>query len=366
MATTHKHVRVSPARRRTRSALVLGLATASAIAFLPGGSSVADPVPTLAEVQSRAAALDLKVEQAVEDYQEAQVALEGLRVKAAAAEAEVSRQRQAVAGLQAEVGDVVAAAYRNGTAGTGLQLLTQSSSPQAYLDKATSLDQLAASQAARLAEVMTARTRLDTAVRQATADLTAQQRIEQEAAAHRQAVEADLAASQALLNSLQAEQRAQLAAARAAADAAAAPVPAAPARASRDRAATPPAASPTYTGQASGRAAIAVQEAYNKLGSRYVWAASGPSTFDCSGLTAWVWAKAGVSLPHSSRMQYASTRHVAQSDVQPGDLLFFGSPTITHVGIYVGNGNMIAAPRTGDVVKVSPAFRSNFVGASRP
>ena len=120
-----------------------------------------------------------------------------------------------------------------------------------------------------------------------------------------------------------------------------------------------------YDGPASGRAAIAVREAHARLGTPYRWGASGPDRFDCSGLTSWVWRKAGVSLPHSSRAQYAGGRKVSQSQVQPGDLVFFGSP-IHHVGIYVGGGNMISAPHTGDVVEVQPAFRSDDVGAVRP
>jgi cell wall-associated NlpC family hydrolase len=79
----------------------------------------------------------------------------------------------------------------------------------------------------------------------------------------------------------------------------------------------------------------------------------------------WAWARGGVSLPHSSQAQYDSIPHVAQSDVQPGDLVFFGSP-IHHVGIYIGGGQMISAPHTGDVVKIQDAFRSDFVGAGRP
>jgi cell wall-associated NlpC family hydrolase len=79
----------------------------------------------------------------------------------------------------------------------------------------------------------------------------------------------------------------------------------------------------------------------------------------------WAWARGGVSLPHSSQQQYAVTQHVSREDVQPGDLVFFGSP-IHHVGIYIGGGRMISAPQTGDVVKIQDAFRSDYVGAGRP
>ena len=121
----------------------------------------------------------------------------------------------------------------------------------------------------------------------------------------------------------------------------------------------------SYTGPATGRAGAAVAEAYNKLGDAYVWGAAGPSTFDCSGLTMWAWARGGVSLPHSAADQYNVIQHVAQADTQPGDLVFFGSP-IHHVGIYIGGGRMISAPHTGDVVKIQDAFRSDYAGAARP
>jgi cell wall-associated NlpC family hydrolase len=122
---------------------------------------------------------------------------------------------------------------------------------------------------------------------------------------------------------------------------------------------------PSYNGPATGRASAAVAEAYNKLGSPYEWGAEGPSRFDCSGLTMWAWARGGVSLPHSSQAQYDTLPHVAQSDIQPGDLTFYGSP-IHHVGIYIGGGQMINAPHTGDVVRIADAFRSDYVGAARP
>lgn len=373
---TPTHVLYKPAhpsgpRCRARVAWVVGLLTATALA-LPGGTGFADPAPTLDQVQARVDALDLQVDLAVEDYQQAQVALEGLRLRVATAQADAQRQQDALAALQVQVGQVVAAAYRSGTVTAGWSLMTRSSTPQAYLDRATSLEQMSSRQAAQLAEVTTARARLVAAQRRTATDLAAQQVVEQQAAARRSTIETDLAASQALLSGLQATQRQQLEAAQVARSAQDAARTADVARAtrSRDAAATPaapaqPAAGPTFVGPASGRAAVAVREAYAKLGSPYVWGSGGPSTFDCSGLTSWVWAKAGVSLPHSSAAQYASGRKVSRDQIQPGDLVYYGSP-IHHVGIYVGDGKMISAPHTGDVVRVQDAFRSDFVGATRP
>ena len=116
---------------------------------------------------------------------------------------------------------------------------------------------------------------------------------------------------------------------------------------------------------ASGSAKTAVQAAYRLTGKPYRWGAAGPDSFDCSGLTMFVWRQAGVSLPHSSRAQYAATRRVSRSDLQPGDLVFFGSP-IHHVGMYVGGGNMINSPETGDFVGVRSMNRRDYVGAGRP
>ena len=107
---------------------------------------------------------------------------------------------------------------------------------------------------------------------------------------------------------------------------------------------------------------VAIAKRY--LGARYVWGAEGPNTFDCSGFTTYVYRQVGVLLPRMSRDQIRAGQRVSRADLQPGDLVFFGSP-IHHVGTYVGGGIMINSPRTGDVVKVSPLL-SDFVGACRP
>jgi cell wall-associated NlpC family hydrolase len=112
--------------------------------------------------------------------------------------------------------------------------------------------------------------------------------------------------------------------------------------------------------------AAVLQAAYSMIGTPYQYGGSSPETgFDCSGFTMWAWSHAGVYLPHSSAAQYASLPQVAQSDLQPGDLVFFYSP-ISHVGIYVGGGSMIHSPQTGDVVSVVPIYWDSFVGAARP
>ena len=104
---------------------------------------------------------------------------------------------------------------------------------------------------------------------------------------------------------------------------------------------------------------------YAQLGDPYAWGAAGPSSFDCSGLTMYSWAAAGVSLPHSSSAQYGVVRHVAISDLQPGDLVFYYSP-ISHVGIYIGGGRIIDAPYPGLSVHITGLHSMPLVGAGRP
>ena len=116
----------------------------------------------------------------------------------------------------------------------------------------------------------------------------------------------------------------------------------------------------------SGRAGIAVQAAYSVIGTPYVAFAASPSAgFDCSGLTQWAWGQAGVGLPHYSKAQYNSFPHVPQSEIQPGDLVFYYSP-ISHVGMYVGGGMMIDSPHTGATVRLKAVRWSAVVGISRP
>ncbi len=109
--------------------------------------------------------------------------------------------------------------------------------------------------------------------------------------------------------------------------------------------------------------ALAIARA--QLGKPYVWAADGPDTFDCSGLTMYAWGKVGISMIHYAGSQYNQFPHVPKTQLQPGDLVFFGAP-IHHVGIYEGGGIMIDAPETGENVRRDSIYRRDYAGASRP
>ncbi|GAA3424774.1 C40 family peptidase [Streptosporangium sandarakinum] len=115
---------------------------------------------------------------------------------------------------------------------------------------------------------------------------------------------------------------------------------------------------------------VALTAAAGKLGRPYVWGAEGPDTFDCSGLVQWAFAQAGVKMPRVTHQQFVSGPQVSLAQAQPGDLLFWRSdPTnpgyVSHVAIYWGDGKMLQAPRTGDVVKFSPVSTRNLAGVVR-
>lgn len=102
----------------------------------------------------------------------------------------------------------------------------------------------------------------------------------------------------------------------------------------------------------NGRASAAIAAAMSRLGTPYRWGGTTPAGFDCSGLMLWSWAHAGVSLPRTSGAQRSATQRISFDQLQPGDLVFSGNP-VYHVGMYIGGGQMIHSPQTGDVVKIS-------------
>ncbi|MCZ3387272.1 MAG: C40 family peptidase [Actinomycetia bacterium] len=115
----------------------------------------------------------------------------------------------------------------------------------------------------------------------------------------------------------------------------------------------------------------AVAAALIKLGSPYVWGDEGPATFDCSGLVQWSYLQAGLVLPRLASDQYFASTPVATDQMQPGDLLVYAydtadADTIHHISMYIGNGQMVQAPRTGDVVRVIPVYLDGLYGVGRP
>jgi cell wall-associated NlpC family hydrolase len=153
-------------------------------------------------------------------------------------------------------------------------------------------------------------------------------------------------------------------------------------RRAAQRAAAPPPSGPTHSpfsgssGSTSGTvsattAAGALSQAESQIGKPYQWGAAGPNTYDCSGLVLWAYAQEGVHLDHWTGDQWNEGAHVSRTELRPGDLVFFAynvadPSTIHHVGMYVGNGQMVDAPYTGVDVRYDSAFRSDYIGAVRP
>lgn len=371
MATVRARLPIRPARLLA----TVCLAAAAAVLVPPGGVGVAEPRPSVAEVARQVAALEASARSAVEDFNVARIALDTATREVADSSARVAQEQARLSVHQARMGSVAAAAYRSGGTESLVTLLT-SSTPQTFLDRAVSLDRIADNQADELQAITVARHRLALAEASARSELDRRRGTERELAAKRTVIEATLTRQKEILGSLRADEARALAAARAAADAREeAQAATVAARVSREIPATRATRASRSTRDSgttvvkapagSGGGAIAVRAAYAQLGKPYSYGASGPNAFDCSGLTSFAWAQAGVSLPRSSRAQYTIGTRVSQSQLQPGDLIFYYSP-ISHVSLYVGGGMTISAPQTGDSVKIQSAFRSGYVGAVRP
>lgn len=322
--------------------ICLLVATLFGLFIVPSAVGHADPTTPPTDPTRTVADLQKQMEQATEDYDAARVQLAQSQQREARLRVEAAKQARSVAALQTLVADFADAAYRDGRFNMVSSLL-DSGSPQNFLDQMSALDNLSRAQRQQLDQLVSARRTLDQQQRRIDAELAAQRKNAKILSDRKAAIEKDLARWTAL---------ASLARSRASRSA------------TRVRSLGHGYGGGTYTGPASGSARIALQTAYAQLGKPYQWGAAGPYSFDCSGLTMYAWGHAGVALPHSSRMQYEVIRHVSRSDLQPGDLVFFGSP-IYHVGMYIGGGLMIHAPTTGDVVRIAPVL-GDLSGAGRP
>jgi len=346
--------------------LLAGLLLAAlGFAVLPG-SAAADPTPSLGEVQRRVDALNKDAADAAERYNTAKVQLTETNRKMRSAQNRYAVTKRHLDAMKALVGRIAVASYKSGGLDPTVALVL-SEDPQTFLRQAADLSQVTRRQSAMLQGMEAAQ--LQAAVdRKAVADQKARAAaLQDKIATEKDAIESRLTEARDLLARLEAKQRARLLAMQRAATqralSARSDAPRA-SRSSRDGGGGGGGGG-SYDGPASGRAAEAVRTAYAQLGDPYAWGAAGPGSFDCSGLTMYSWAAAGVSLPHSSSAQYGVVRHVAISDLQPGDLVFYYSP-ISHVGIYIGGGKIIDAPYPGLSVHISGLNSMPLVGAGRP
>ena len=354
---------VATAIAAVTSTVCVGLGAAPAAA-----DSLAGVKADIASAQHRLAELDAQAEAAAERYNAARIKLAADQRAVAVAQSRLDRAQKVLGGLQKSIEGFVVAAYQGGSLDSTFGLTEES--PEAFLAKVSTMEAVSNSQSQVLARLAAAQREQEQAQADARAAFAAQQKATAQMKADRARVLSAAHEEQQILGRLrtreatlirQARERAErLAAQRAAAALAARQAAAAAAAAAL---VVPPVSPPVVTG--SGGASVAVQWAYRELGKPYVWGAAGPDSFDCSGLTQYVWGKAGVYLDHYTGSQWNEGRHVSQAELQPGDLVFFGSD-LHHVGLYIGNGNMIEAPHTGADVRVSPYLRSDYAGAVRP
>jgi peptidoglycan DL-endopeptidase CwlO len=349
------------------------------------GAPAAQVKSQIGSAEHRLHVLDVKVEAASERYDAARSKLATAQQAAISAQHMLAQAQAKLGSLQRSVTAFAVAAYRGDTVNP-LLTLTDTGSAGLMVRRMSSLQAVSESQSAKLAEMAAAQRSEEQARATSTAAMAAQQSAVKAVAADRSQILAAAAEEQRILGQLRAKERAIIKAAKAraariAAEKRAAALRArqvAERRAAQQLRAAPPAPSPApapapATGPvaSSGGASVAVHWAYMELGKPYVWAAAGPNSFDCSGLTMYVWGKAGVALGHFTGDQWNEGTHVSQSQLEPGDLVFFAyntsnPSTIHHVGIYVGGGNMIDAPFTGADVRVEPYDRSDYIGAVRP
>jgi cell wall-associated NlpC family hydrolase len=387
-------------------ALSLAVLVVAAICVLPapaGADAIGDKQAEANAIAGKIDQLNHTIERNAELANEAQIELDGLNQQVLDAQGKVAAAQAEHDKHEGELRDYAVNAYVHGTDAVSQAQASIGSDPgdqgqrQGYLTAASGnrqqlidslrateqdlnarigqLDQAKGAAEAKARDLKNQQSAAQSAVQQqqslynqAQGELaTLVQQAQQRAAAEQQAAaEARAAAAQAQAQArAQAQAQAQAQAAPATGRGAAAAAPAA--RAPSPRAPAPPApAAPSAPPSGNGGAGAAIAEAQRQLGKPYVWGAAGPNAFDCSGLTAWAWRAGGVSLPHFSGAQYASTTHVSMSAIQPGDLIFYESPD-QHVALYVGGGQIIHAPHAGSVVKYDSLYYWNVtMMASRP
>jgi len=328
------------------------------------GPAVAYANPTLQnrqeqvrQVAREVEELDRRLDVASDDYNEARYAYEQSVKRREEADGRLKVTEERLDTVQTHLNTRANEVYRSGSAGSGiLEVILGATSFEEFANLWTLLEDLNRSDAASSAELQELRQEI-TVLREQLLEEEAEAQAQSERMREaRQRAQTELANRQARLRGLEAEVRELQAQQEAAERAAAAARADSPAFTSGGQSFPTPSRQP--------RSEV-VNIAKRYLGTPYVWGGSTPAGFDCSGFTSYVFRQVGVNLPRVSRNQINAGQRVSRADIRPGDLVFFGSP-IHHVGIYVGGGQMIHSPRTGDVVRFSPAFRNNFVGASRP
>lgn len=311
----------------------------------------ATAAPSLAQVQAQVRQLEEDATAAAEGAQEAKVKLAALTKTLNGIKAKAQIQGQTVDTLQKSLGSIAVEQYKNGGFGQSFELLF-SSDPALYLSSAGALDAITRRKSAQLRKFETAQQRLNATTLTVNDKVALVASAQKKLAAQSALARKKLEQAEKLLSKLSKAERERLA--RLAED-----------EENADQASSLKAAK--SASGVSGRAGTALKYALKQIGDRYVFGSSGMTTWDCSGLTMRAYQSAGVSLPHSSAAQSRLGKKVSLKSLKPGDLLFYGRP-VSHVGIYLGGGKMVHAPRSGSRVKVAASGslgKKPLVGARR-
>ncbi|GEB52272.1 MULTISPECIES: NlpC/P60 family protein [Streptomyces] len=307
--------------------------TAAAAVALTSQAAHADPQPSKKDVKEKVDKLYEDAESATEKYNGVKEKHGKLQKQVENLQDSVARGQEDLNKMRDNLGSMATAQYRSGGIDPSVQLFL-SSDPDNYLDRASAMDQLSSKQAEALKKIQSKQRALAQQRKEASGKLKDLSSTRKELAEKKSKIQGKLSEAQSLLNSIGAKERQKMEAKQKRAD-----------RNSSERVDLGNDAS------SSQRAAAALAAAKGKIGSPYVWGATGPSSFDCSGLTSWAYQQAGVSLPRTSQAQAnAGTRISSQSQLKPGDLVFFYSD-LHHVGFYAGNGQVLHAPKPGAGVR---------------
>ncbi|MET7731027.1 NlpC/P60 family protein [Streptomyces sp. NPDC005402] len=349
MAAHRKPRSRSAGGHTVRTAATIALAgAAGATGF--NGIGHAEPQLTPAQVKAKVDQLYQEAEAATEKYNGAKEKAEAAETRLGTLRDEAARRTQQLNEARDALGTIAAAQYRGGGLDPAMQLAF-TDDPDQYLDSAEFVERAGTRQAASVANVRRQLREIEQLRGAAHIELASLKSRQAELKRHKKTITGKLGAARRLMSQLPAGEGAGDGGDRAS-------------RATtgtRDELAVPGAAT---TGAPNSRAAAAVSYAYAKLGSPYVWGATGPDAFDCSGLIQAAYRSAGISLPRTTYAQIDAGRRVSRSELLPGDLVFFYSG-ISHVGLYIGNGQMIHAPNPSAPVRVAPIDQMPFAGATR-
>lgn len=302
----------------------------------PGAShaQTLQPQPTLAQLVAQATKLSNQVDSLGQQYDALRIQVAQAKSEAKLAKLAAARAEKAMAGSQLAVDQLAAMGYMNRGVDPALQLLT-SGNPEQFLNQASTVLEVQNQAGMRLSLLQKAK------IASQRAQLTARQQI---ATVNRLQAEINtkVRAIQSKLNVLNS--------------------------AAMQQAMTIFSQTGSYPDvvlpEATNVGTTALRAALSQRGKPYVWGAAGPDAYDCSGLVVWAFGTEGITLPHYTGFLWNSGMHVSRANLEPGDLVFFFSD-LSHVGIYLGNGLMVDAPSTGQVVQVQAVFWNAYAGAVR-